>query len=99
MRNQATSAATNTLNRETIFPSARALLEAGLSCRAIGGRGWSVYWMEGGVELTFFPGDEGPQEAENIDQIIEWMGGDQPCWLTPVSLKRLGVTARQKGTR
>lgn len=81
----------NELSRKTVFPSARALLEAGISCCAVGGKGWSVYWMEGGAELTFFSGMEGPQEAISIDEVIEWMGGDQPAWLTPASLKRFGV--------
>ncbi len=84
------------LSKNTIFPSARALLEAGISCREPGGRGWSIYWMEGGCELTLFPGGEGPQEASSIDEIIEWIGGDQPAVLTPASLRRLGVQANEE---
>lgn len=85
---------TNQLSKETIFPSTRALLEAGFSCREPGGKGWAIYWMEGGAELTLFPGGEGPQEASSIDEIIEWIGGDQPCVLTPASLRRLGVASK-----
>lgn len=90
----------NNLSKDTVFPSTRAVLEAGISCREVGSRisspgrstGWSVYWMESGCELTLFPGDEGPQEASSIDEVIEWIGGDQPCVLTPASLRRLGVS-------
>ena len=69
------------------YPSARALLEAGWSCRSLAKGGWAVYWVNGG-ELTFYPGDEGPQEASDIDEIIAWIGGDQPARLTPASLRR-----------
>lgn len=79
------------LNRETVFPSARALLEAGISCREIGGHGWAFYWMEGGCELTYFSGSEGPYEVSSVDEAIECLGGDQPCVLTPASLRRFGV--------
>lgn len=79
---------TNRLTKATVFPSTRALLEAGISCRQPGGRGWAVYWMEGGAELTLFPGGEGPQEANDIDEVIDWIGGDQEAVLTPASLKR-----------
>lgn len=83
------------LSKDTIFPSARALLEAGISCREVCpnrtriGR-WSAYFMEGGAELTLFPGDEGPQELD-VDELIEAIGGDQPAVLTLASLKRFGV--------
>ncbi len=87
------------LSKQTVFPSARALLEAGISCREyvrpethpVSYKGWAVYWMEGGSELTLFPGDEGPQETSSIDEIIDWIGGDQPAVLTQASLKRFGV--------
>ncbi len=79
------------LGRDTVFPSARALLEAGISCKAPGKGGWAIYWMEGGAELTLFPRNEGPQEASSIDEVIEWVGGDQPAALTPASLRRFGV--------
>ena len=79
------------LSKQTVFPSTRTPLEAGISCREPGSKGWAIYWMEGGAELTLFPGDEGPQEASSIDEIIEWIGGDQPAVLTPASLKRFGV--------
>ncbi len=82
------------LGRDTVFPSTRALLEADISCREPGrkgGHGWAIYWMEAGTELTLFPGGEGPQEASSIDEIIEWIGGDQACVLTPASLRRFGV--------
>lgn len=89
----------NELSRDTLFPSARALLEAGISCREyiqpgtkpVSYKGWAIYWMESETELTLFPGDEGPQEASSIDEVIEWIGGDQPAVLTPRSLRRLGV--------
>ena len=84
------------LDRDTVFPSTRAVLEAGFSCRQPGGKGWAVYWMEGGCELTLFPGGEGPQEARDIDEIIEWLDGDQPCVLTPASLRRLGAEQERK---
>lgn len=86
----------NELNSETIFPSARALLEAGFSCREIGGKGWSFYWMESGSELTYFSGFEGPYECSTVDEAIECTGGDQPCQLTPASLRRLGVKVERK---
>ena len=76
------------LNKDTIFPSTRELLEAGISCREPGGKGWAIYWMEFGAELTLFPGGEGPQEASSIDEIIDWIGGDQEAVLTPASLRR-----------
>lgn len=76
------------LTKDTIFPSARQLLEAGVSCREPGGKGWAVYWMEGGAELTLFPGGEGPQEMSSIDELIDAIGGDQACVLTPVSVRR-----------
>lgn len=80
------------LNKHTVFPSTRALLEAGISCRSTtSSPRWAVYWMEGGAELTFFPGLEGPQEASSVDEVIEWIGGDQPAVLTPASLRRFGV--------
>ncbi len=78
------------ITRYTRFTSTKALLEAGVSCReSANSKGWSIYWMEFG-RLTLFPGSEGPQEASDIDEIIEWVGGDQPCYLTPASLKRFG---------
>jgi hypothetical protein len=73
------------------FPSARQLLEAGWSIRERpkGQRGgWAIYWMD---ELTLFPGDEGPQEARDIPEVLEWIGGDQPCYLTPASERRLAA--------
>jgi len=76
------------LTKDTVFPSTRALLGAGISCREPGGKGWAVYWMEGGAELTLFPGGEGPQEMSSIDELIEAIGGDQECVLTPASVKR-----------
>lgn len=79
------------LTKDTIFPSARELLNAGISCREPGGKGWSVYWMEGGVELTLFPGGEGPQEMSSVDELIDAIGGDQECVLTPASIKRFGT--------
>jgi hypothetical protein len=79
------------LDKNTIFTSARALLDAGISCREVGGRGWAVYWMEGGAELTLFPGGEGPQEMSSIDEVIEAIGGDQECVLTPKSIERFGT--------
>lgn len=79
------------LTKDTIFPSARELLNAGVSCREPGGRGWAVYWMEGGVELTLFPGGEGPQEMSSVDELIDALGGDQECVLTPASIKRFGT--------
>lgn len=82
---------TTQLYKDTIFTSARALLEAGISCREFGGKGWAVYWMEGGAELTLFPGGEGPQEMSSIDEVIEAIGGDQECVLTPKSIERFGT--------
>jgi hypothetical protein len=88
------------LNKNTLFPSARALLEAGISCRqpldtytpsSQARDRWSVYWMEGGTELTLFPGGEGPQEMDDVDAVIDAIGGDQPAVLTRASLRRLGV--------
>lgn len=84
------------INRNTVFPSAKNLLDYGISCRETPAgtkrsTGWSVYWMECGAELTFFSGDEGPAEASSVDEVIDWMGGDQPCYLTPASLKRFGI--------
>lgn len=93
----------NELSKDTVFPSTRALLEAGISCRqpldtytppSQARDRWAVYWMEGGCELTLFPSGEGPQEYANsdIDGIIEAIGGDQPAVLTRTSLRRFGVT-------
>jgi hypothetical protein len=76
-------------SKQRVYPSARKLLEAGWSCRSLDEGGWAIYWMEGGCELTLFPGGEGPQEASDIDEVIEWIGGDQPCVLTPASEQRL----------
>jgi hypothetical protein len=78
-------------NKDTVFPSAKALLQAGWSCKSAGGQKWSAYFMEFGCELTLFPGDEGPQEMADIDELIDAIGGDQPAKLTRASLKRLGV--------
>lgn len=82
---------------QTVWPSARLWLDAGWSVRSTEPHGWSVYWMEGG-ELTFFPGDEGPQEARDVDELIEWMGGDQACVLTPYSEQRLVYLVRDAGS-
>lgn len=79
------------LTKRTEFPSTRELLEAGVSCREPVGNGWAVYWMEGGAELILFPGGEGPQEMSSIDELIEAIGGDQPCVLTLASIKRFGT--------
>lgn len=78
------------LSKDTVFPSVRALLEAGISCREVGGKGWSFYWMEG-CELTYFSGGEGPYEVSTVDEALECIGGDCECWLTPASLKRFNV--------
>ena len=79
------------LDRLTVFPSARKLLEAGISCQSPAKGGWKFYWMEGGTELTLFPGGEGPQEMGSVEEAIEAIGGDQEAVLTPASLKRFGV--------
>ena len=71
------------------YPSVRRMLEQHIGCREIGGRGWAIYWSEGGSELTLYPGDEGPQEASSIDEMLEWIGGDQPCEMTPGTLEWL----------
>jgi hypothetical protein len=83
----------NELSKDTIFPSARALLDAGISCREPGGKGWAFYWVEFGCELTYFSGSEGPYKVSSVDEAIECIDGDQPCVLTPTSLKRFGVKA------
>lgn len=83
---------TNTVDKYTVFPSTRAMVELGFSVRQPGGKGWAIYPDYNGGELTLFPGGEGPQEAISIDEVIEWIGGDQPCVLTPASLRRIGAS-------
>lgn len=82
-------------DRNTVFPSAKALLEQGISCQAVGRKGWAFYWMEGGAEFTYFPGDEGPQEINDVDEAMECIGGDQPAVLTVASLKRFGIDPKK----
>lgn len=71
-------------------PSALRCLQLGYSvreCKRGYGGGWAIYLDNGGIQ--FYPPDEGPQEASSIAEAIEWIGGDQSCWLTRQSEQRL----------
>lgn len=80
------------------FPSARKCLQAKIGCRATPSKpAWSLYWSEGGYELTLYQPDEGPQEMADIKEALDAIGGDQSCFLNPGTKKYL--TALDPTTR
>lgn len=76
------------------YASARHLLNEGYSCRSPERGGWAIYVNECGG-YTLYPGGEGPQEAQNLEEVLGWIGGDQVAALTPGARGKL----RENGAR
>lgn len=70
------------------YASARHLLNQGYACRSPEKGGWAIYKNEWGSYILY-PGGEGPQETGDLEEVLDWIGGDQVAALTPQARKKL----------